>query len=116
NELDAVAELGGQLRPPVPVVLGERILQRDDRIALDQLREERRHLVAALFPPLEAVDAVPEDFARGRVERDRHAVPMSGAVSGLEDRLDRRLTRLEVRREPALVADASLEPAAVQHL
>src|SRR5207253_9340689 len=116
DELDAIDELCGQQRPPVPVVLGQRVLERDDRVALDELREEPGHLFAALLPPLETVEAVPKDLARGRVQCDRDAVAMSGAVGGLEDRLDRRLARIEVRREAALVADPGLEPSVMQDL
>ena len=39
---------------------------------------------------------------------------MTGAVGCLEDRLDRRLARVEVRREAALVADPGLQAAVVQ--
>ena len=40
---------------------------------------------------------------------------MPRAVGGLEDRLDRRLGRSEVRREAAFVADPGLEAAIVEH-
>ena len=42
DELDAVAELARQLRPRVPVVLGEPVLDRDDRVALARARPRRR--------------------------------------------------------------------------
>src|SRR6185503_6224710 len=116
DELDTVAELGSQPLPAVPVVLGERIFERDDRVALHELRPERRHLVATELAAFEAVDAVPKDLARGRVERDRDPVAMTHAVGSLEDRLDRRLARFEVRRKAALVPDAGLEPTVVQEL
>src|SRR4030095_6164824 len=116
DELDAIAELGGQLRPPVPVVLGEWILARDDLIALDALRPERRHLVAPQLAALEAIDAVPEDLARSRIQGDCDAVAMPGAVRRLGGGFDRRLARLEVRGEAALVADAGFEPALVEDL
>jgi hypothetical protein len=38
------------------------------------------------------------------------------AVGGLEDRLDRRLARIEIGCEPALVADRGGEAALVQHV
>src|SRR5439155_20488046 len=47
DELDSIAELAGQLSPSLPVVLGQRILDRDDRVALDEPGPEGRHLVAA---------------------------------------------------------------------
>src|SRR5438094_47495 len=115
DELDAVAELRGQPSPAVPVVLGQRVLERDDRVAPGELRPERGHFVAAQLATLEAVGAVTEDLARRRIELDGDAVAMPRAVGGLEDRHDRRLARSEVRREAALVADAGLEAAIVEH-
>jgi hypothetical protein len=41
---------------------------------------------------------------------------VSGAFGGLEDRLDRGLARLEIRREAALVADSRGEPALAEHV
>ncbi len=98
----------------VPVVFGEAVLDRDDRVALDELGPERRHRRALELAALEAVGAVAEDLARRRVERDRDAVAVPGPLGRLEDRLDRGLARLEVGREAALVADPGREPAFAQ--
>ena len=114
DELDAVAELARQAPPGVPVVLGAPILDRHHRIAVDDLRPEARHRRAGLGAALEAVDAVGEHFTRRRVEGDRDPLPVTGALGGLEDRLDRRLARVEVGREAALVADGGREPPLVQ--
>ena len=65
---------------------------------------------------LEAIATVAKDLARRRVERDRDALAVPGALGRLEDRLDRRLARLEVGREAALVADTGREPAVAEHL
>ena len=95
DELAAVAELFGRLSPCFPVVLGGgAVLDRDDREALDELLPEARQLARLLLTPFEAVDAVFEDLAHRRVERDRHAVTVAGALDHLEQRLDPRLARL----------------------
>ena len=101
--------------PAVPVVLGEAVLDRDDRVPLGETRVEVDHLAGRRLAALEAVDAVAVELARRRVERDRNPLAMAGALGGLEDRLDRGLARLEVGREAALVADRGREPALVQH-
>ena len=46
-----------------------------------------------MLTPLEAIDAVGEDLARRRIERDRDPVAMTRALGGLEDQVDRRLAR-----------------------
>ena len=116
DQLHAVAEQVGQGLPRVPVVLGRAVLDRDHGIAVDDLRPERRQVGTRLLTALEAVDTVGEHFARRRVEGDRDPLTMPRALGGLEDRLDRRLTRLEVGCEAALVADADGEAAVGEHL
>ena len=96
--------------PAVPVVLGDAVLDRDDREAVDQAREEVGHLRRRRLAALEAVDAVGEELARRRVERDRDAVAVARPLDRVEDRLDRRLARRQVGREAALVADRGREP------
>ena len=116
DQLNAITELLCQLRPGVPVVLGEPVLDRDDREPFAELGPERWHLSALLLAALEAVDAVVEDLARRRIERDRNALAVARALGRLEDDLDRRLARLEVGREAAFVPDAGREPALFQQL
>src|SRR5580765_1766520 len=116
DELDTVAEPVGQRPPRVPVVLRRPVLDRDDGIAVHDLRPELRHLRARLLPPLEAVDAVGEDLARRRIERDRDTLPVTRALGGLENQLDRLLARVEVRREATLVADQGREAALREQL
>src|SRR5207247_295024 len=108
DELKAVAELLCQRLPAGPVVLRETVLDRDDRIALGQLRVHRDHSgrVADAALPLEAVAPVAEQLRGRRVERDRDALAMAGALGRLEHGVDRRFGRVELRRETALVADA----------
>ena len=102
--------------PVLPRVLVEPVLDRDEREALGQGAVEVDHLGGIERPALagKVVRAVAEDLARGRVERDRDALAMPGALGRLEDRLDRALRRLEIRREASLVADGRRQPALVE--
>ena len=116
DELDAAAEPVGQRLPGGPVVLGEAVLDRDDREAVGEVGPEVDHPVAVerAALALEHVDAVAVQLARGRVERDRDLVAVTGALGSLEDRLAGVVGRAEVGREAALVADARREPALLE--
>src|SRR5205823_7095150 len=103
-----------QQPPRLPVVLGEAVLDRDDRVARRELLEIARHPGAVLVPALEDVVAVPEELGRRRVERDRDALPVAGPLGRLEQRVDRLLARAEVGSEASLVADTGREAALVQ--
>src|SRR4029079_19622913 len=74
DELHTIADRLRQPTPRVPVVLRRAVLDGDDRIALDGLGPEARHLRARLLAAFETVDAVVEHLAGRRVERDRDAV------------------------------------------
>src|SRR5664280_1042208 len=126
DELDPAADAGGKLRPAGPVVLGEAVLERDDRVLRDPLLPEIDHLAGVEGPALalqevpagHALDAGPldEDRARGRVQRDRDilARPVAGLFDRAEDHLDRRLVRRERRGEAAFVALPDREAAIVE--
>src|SRR5919197_1263806 len=114
DELDALSELAREVHPAVPVVLGQRVFDRDDRVALDELGPEPGHLGARELAPLEPVGAVAVDLARGWVERDRDALAVPGGLGRVHDRVDRRFARLEIGREATLVADTSREAAVVE--
>ena len=62
------------------------------------------------------VGAVLEDLAGGRVERDGHVVAraVAGGLDPRDQHLERRLVRVEVRREAALVSHGRGEPAVVE--
>ena len=109
DELEPLAEPLGRALPAVPVVLGDAVLERDDREAVERVRVEVGHLRRASLAALEAVDAVGEELARRRVERDRDLLAVAGPLGRVEDRLDRLLARRQVRREAALVADGGRE-------
>src|SRR5207244_12846893 len=48
NELNLVADLFRQVRPAFPIVFGEAVFERDDRIIIRPLRPEADHLVGTL--------------------------------------------------------------------
>ena len=92
DELDPVAEPRRSARcQPRPVVLGEAVLERDDRVAVDpvgpQVDElaavERAALLGQDVPGRGAVVAAAllDELGRGRVERDRDVLarPVAGA-------------------------------------
>ena len=86
DELAAVADLLGQQLPAVPVVLGHAVLDRDDRVGVDEPGEVvgvllRRALLALAG---HVVDAVPEVLGRGAVEREEDV--LAGLVAGGLDR------------------------------
>src|SRR5262249_35814460 len=114
DELHARPELARERGPRIPVVLRGPVLDRDDRVPIEQPLPEAGDLARPKLLPFEAVDAVLEDLARRGVERDRHALAMPGTLGSLEDHLDRRLARRKVGREAALVADGGREPALVE--
>ena len=120
DELDRVADPVGQRLPAVPVLLVHAVLDREDRVAAGEVGPVAGHLVgrerAALV--LEDVAAALEDLARGRVERDDEVLAgrVARGLDARDERLERRLVGLEVRREAALVADAAAEAAVVQVL
>ena len=68
------------------------------------------------FSLREVVDAVVEDLADRRVERDRDVVAgrVARGLDALDQRLQRRLVGLEVGREAALVADGGVQAALLE--
>ncbi len=121
DQLDLAAELVGGDLPAFPVVLGQAVLDRDDRVLADQLLEIGDLLGRlALLAALAGVDvgAVLEELAGGRVERDGDVV--AGLVAGLVDRLHDEVERLgggaEIGGEAALVADVGVVAGVGQRL
>ena len=102
--------------PAVPVVLGQRVLDRDERVRGDQLGVVRVHLGRGAVLALEAVDAVLEELGRGDVEaeRDVGAEREAGLADRLGDEVERRAVVLEVGGEAALVAEAGRQPLRLQ--
>ncbi len=119
HDLDAAAEPLGHLRPTGPVVLGVSVLDRNDRVLVDQLLVEVDHLLARARLALggEDVLAVLVEFGRGRVESNEHVVSgyVPGLVDGLNDDGDGLFVGLQVRGESSLVADSDRVPLGLQH-
>src|SRR5262249_62374454 len=86
DELEPAAEPRCQRDPALPVVLGEPVLDREDRVAPGPLLPEGDHLLGALGRALalEQVALAAAQLARRRVERDRDL--LARAVARLLDR------------------------------
>src|SRR5579872_1537627 len=123
HELDPRAVLPGEGGPALPVILGEAVLDRDDRIlgepllvALPELG--RGHLRLGLREALAPVAAVLPELGGGAVEGERDLV--AGLPPRLLDRLEEELEDgvvvLGARREAALVAHARREAFPFQDL
>src|SRR5204862_2712585 len=70
DELDAVAQLLSRRLPAIPVVLGIAVLDRNDRKAVDETREEVGHLLRLRLEPFKAIHAFGEELASRRIVRD----------------------------------------------
>ena len=111
DELDLVAELVGELLPVVPVAFGAAVFDADDRVLAAELDVEVDQLVAgdglagALLEGVGAVAVV--ELGGGDIEREEDLLArlVAGVLDGLEDGLDGVLGAVELRREPAFVAD-----------
>ena len=82
-----VADRVGQCLPAVQIVFGHAVLDRDDRIARDEVGEifaPARRARAGLALAFVDVFAVLEELGRGAVEREHDVV--AGLVAGLLDR------------------------------
>src|SRR5439155_16331311 len=110
TQLYTAAQLARQRFPPVPIALGQTILDRDDRILPQPLVVQADHLVrGAIGLPglLERISAAARpQLARRDVER--HKDLLAGLHADLRDRLEHDLNRLPIRavvwREAALVS------------
>ena len=94
DELDLRAESVGEELPVVPVVLSQRVLDRDDREVVDQALVVLDQLGAAPVLVVEAVDAVLEELGGCDVEAQRDVGARREA--GLLDRLDEEVETLAV--------------------
>ena len=113
-----MADRAGEMSPAVPVVLGHAVLDRHDRVALDEVLPVADELVGAehLAFAIEVVGAVAVQLAHRRVEGDGDLV--AGDEPGLGDRLDEDadgvLVGRQVGGEAALVAHGSGQAAVVE--
>ena len=103
--------------PAGPVVLGQRVLDRHDRVGADPVGVDRGHLLGGLRLALEEVGAVLVELGRRDVERERDVAARGEArlADRLDDEVERGPVVLEVGREAALVAHAGGQAALLEH-
>ena len=90
DDLDAVAEAIGEHAPAVPVVFGEAVLDRPDRIPLHHLAVALDELVAGQRLARDRVRRRRgAELRRGGVERDCDAIPTWFITRG-DDRVDKK--------------------------
>ena len=110
DHLDALADGGGEGGEALRVVLGERILDRQDRIALDPSQQHLAEPIRVELAPLEAepVTAVAPEFRGRHIEGDRHLVArrVAGALDGAHEIVERFLVGGEGRPPAAFVGHA----------
>ncbi|OEI69359.1 phosphopyruvate hydratase [Curtobacterium sp. ER1/6] len=116
DELQLGAELGGQVLPALPVVLGQGVLDGDEGVVRDEVGEVPRELLARELLALERVLAVVEELGRGDVEAERDVLARgeAGLLDRGEQEVERGAVRRELRREAALVAEAGRQALLLQ--
>ena len=118
DHLDAVADRGGELLEPFVVVLGERVFDRQDRIAGAPAEQHFGQRVAVELTLFEAktIAAAFAEFRCGDVERDRHVLAWNKA--GALDRPHQGFERFLIarkRRPPAAFIGHALQETALGH-
>jgi len=120
HDLDAIPEPLRQRCPTGPVVLGQAVLQADDRIAPDPVGPEGDQVVTRQGALLAGEDVAPlaVDLGRGRVEGDRDLLARSvaGPLDGLQYHGDGVFVRRQAGGIAALVAHGRGEAALVEEL
>ncbi|MPM30051.1 hypothetical protein SDC9_76593 [bioreactor metagenome] len=118
DQLDLVTDLGGDLLPAFPVLLVQRVLDGDDREAVDPLLVDGDHLVGGLLGALEDVLAVLVELGGGDVERHRDVLArlQAGGDDGLGDQLQGGDVGRQVRGEAALVTQAGGQALGLEDL
>jgi hypothetical protein len=115
DDLDPRSRSAGEAGEALRVVLGERVLDRDDRVLGDPAQQQLDHRVGVELARLEPerVAAVAAELGRGDVEGDRDlcAGNEAGPLDRLHQGLERLLVGLEVGPPAALVGDAAQRPA-----
>ncbi len=118
DQLDLAAQRVGQQLPAFEIILGHAVLDRDDRIALDQLGVVFDHAlgIQGLLLAGQHIFAVLEEFGRGAVQRQGDF--LARLVAGILDRLHHEVERLvgafQRRREAAFIADIGVVAGGLQ--
>ena len=105
------AEALGEQAPALPVVFGQAVLDRDDRVAAHQLGQLVDHFGAGVAAAAEGVAAILVKLRAGHIQGQGNLV--AGAVAGLFDGLDQQfasgVVAGQIRRKSALIADGGGE-------
>ncbi len=117
NELYRVAEPGCEPHPAAPVVLGEWILDRHDRVGRDQFGVVVAELLGGTRRSLELVGPVGEELGRGHVQSKGDVLPRpeSRLVDGRHKQVERGPVGGQVRGETAFVTDSGRQPLGLEH-
>ena len=105
----------GQQLPAVPVILGNAVLDRHDRVAAHQLGQLFDHLGTAVAAAAKGVAAVFVKLGAGHIEGQRDLV--AGAIAGLLDRLDQDVAGgviAQVGGKATLIADGGAHALLMQ--
>ena len=122
DELDLLSKAVHEHLPAFPVILGHAVLEGDDRVLLHEVGIHVDHLLAghddaALRQMIAAVLGV-EPLGAGTVDGNHEIVIrlVAGQLDGLDERLERVLVAVEVRRIAALVAHAGGRDDLLEHV
>ena len=108
DQLNPFAERRVKEIPPFPIVLRERILERDDREPIEQVRPEGDHVVRSIaVGALEVIAGILVELASRGVERDRH---LRRRAPG-----PRSIARIRNPNASSPVGDAGGEPTFIAH-
>src|SRR5204863_328645 len=115
DDLHPFADRRGEATQPFCVVLGQRVLDRDDWVAIDPADQHLGHRIAVERAPVkrQPVTAIFAKLGGSDVERDRNLLAggEAGALDRPQQRVERRLVRLESRPKAALVGHPLQQPA-----
>ena len=118
DQLDPLTQAVGQSLPTLPIVLGHPVLDRDQRITLDEPRQIIHHLRRVQLAAFEVVLPLPMELGGGHVEGkgDLLADPIPGHIDGLHEQFQRSLIGGQIGGESPFIADVGPETTPGDHL
>ncbi|BAC17851.1 conserved hypothetical protein [Corynebacterium efficiens YS-314] len=118
DDLNLVTDLGGQCDVAIPVVLLQRILDGDDRVLVDKLGVDVRHLLGGVLATLEVVFAVLEELGGSNIQGQGDVLARleAGLLDGLDDEVQGCTGGLDGRGEAALIAQTGGQALLVDDL
>ena len=120
DELYLPAQLSCEHLPAIPVVLGEAILDRDDRILRHPVSVEFDHICCALgrlIGFLENVSTVlVVELTRRGIQSHPDLIPrlVTGGFNSSQNQVDRLVIRFQIRRKPSFIAHGCLVSTVVK--